>query len=327
MKKKVLVTGSEGFIGSHLVEGLLNKNYNVTALVLYNSFSDIGWLKNINKKNKKLKIVFGDLTSFDLIKNISRKCEKIFHLGAQISIPYSYKSPDAFLNNNVRGTINVLQAAKINKVKKVIVTSTSEVYGSAIYTPMDENHPLNAQSPYSASKISADKFSETFALSFNLPVIIARPFNNYGPRQSTRAIIPTIIRQLLSNSKINLGNLNTSRDFVFVEDTVEALIRLSNSKYKNAEVFNICSEKSIKVSELVRLISKIIKKNPKIIIENKRKRPKKSEVNLLLGSNKKIKSKIKWKPKTKLKKELEITIKWFQEENNIKLYPTTDYNL
>ncbi len=326
MKKKVLVTGSEGFIGSHLVEGLLSKNYNVTALVLYNSFSDIGWLKNI-KKNKKLKIVFGDLTSFDLIKNISRNCEKIFHLGAQISIPYSYRSPDTFLNNNVKGTINILQAAKINKVKKVIVTSTSEVYGSAIYTPMDENHPMNAQSPYSASKISADKFSESFALSFDLPVIIARPFNNYGPRQSTRAIIPTIIRQLLSNSKINLGNINTSRDFVFVEDTVEAIIRLSNSKYKNAEVFNICSGKSIKVSEIVKLISKMLKKKSEIVIESKRRRPKKSEVNLLLGSNKKIKNKIKWKPKTNLKAGLEKTIKWFQKENNIKLYPTTDYNL
>ncbi len=326
MKKKVLVTGSEGFIGSHLVEGLLRKKYNVTALVLYNSFSDIGWLKNI-KKNKKLKIVFGDLTSFDLIKNISRNCEKIFHLGAQISIPYSYKSPDAFLNNNVKGTINILQAAKINKVKKVIVTSTSEVYGSAIYTPMDENHPMNAQSPYSASKISADKFSESFALSFDLPVIIARPFNNYGPRQSTRAIIPTIIRQLLSNSKINLGNINTSRDFVFVEDTVDAIIRLSNSKYKNAEVFNICSGRSIKVSEIVKLISKMLKKKSEIVIESKRRRPKKSEVNLLLGSNKKIKNKIKWKPKTNFKAGLEKTIKWFQKENNIKLYPTTDYNL
>ena len=326
MKKKVLVTGSEGFIGSHLVEGLLRKNYNVTALVLYNSFSDIGWLKNI-KKNKKLKIVFGDLTSFDLIKNISKNCEKIFHLGAQISIPYSYKSPDAFLNNNVKGTINILQAAKINRIKKVIITSTSEVYGSAIYIPMDENHPLNAQSPYSASKISADKFSESFALSFDLPVIIARPFNNYGPRQSTRAIIPTIIRQLLSNSKINLGNINTSRDFVFVEDTVDAIIRLSNSKYKNAEVFNICSGKSIKVSEIVKLISKILQKKSEIIIESKRRRPKKSEVNLLLGSNKKIKNKIKWKPKTNLKVGLEKTIKWFQKENNIKLYPTTDYNL
>ncbi len=326
MKKKVLVTGSEGFIGSHLVECLLKKKYHVVALVLYNSFSDIGWLKNI-KKNKRLKIVFGDLTSFDLIKNISKNCEKIFHLGAQISIPYSYKSPDAFLNNNVKGTINILQAAKINKVKKVIVTSTSEVYGSAIYTPMDENHPLNAQSPYSASKISADKFSESFALSFDLPVIIVRPFNNYGPRQSTRAIIPTIIRQLLSNSKINLGNINTSRDFVFVEDTVDAIIRLSNSKYKNAEVFNICSGKSIKVSELVRLISGIVKKNSKIVIENKRIRPKKSEVNLLLGSNKKIRKKIKWKPKISLQKGLEKTVDWFKVDKNIKLYPSTDYNL
>lgn len=326
MKKKVLVTGSEGFIGSHLVEGLLKKNYYVVALVLYNSFSDTGWLKNI-KKNKKLKIVFGDLTSFDLIKNISKNCEKIFHLGAQISIPYSYKSPDAFLNNNVRGTINILQAAKIHKVKKVIITSTSEVYGSAQYTPMDEKHSLNAQSPYSASKIAADKFAESFALSFNVPVIIARPFNNYGPRQSTRAIIPTIIRQLLSDAKLKLGNINSSRDFVFVKDTVEAMINLSNSKYKNAEVFNICSGKSIKIIDLVKIISNILNLKPKILIDSRRKRPKKSEVNLLLGSCKKLKRMTSWKNKTTLKIGLTKTIHWFKDENNLKHYPSTDYNL
>ena len=326
MKKKVLVTGSEGFIGSHLVEKLLKKNHIVRALVLYNSFSDIGWLKNI-KKNKNLEIIFGDLTSFDLIRDITKKCDQIFHLGAQISIPYSYKTPEAFLNNNTKGTINILEASKINKVKKVIITSTSEVYGSALYTPMDEKHSLNAQSPYSASKIAADKFAEAFALSFDLPVIIARPFNNYGPRQSTRAIIPTIIRQLLTNTEINLGNVNSSRDFVFVEDTVDGMISLANSKYKNAEVFNICSGKSIKVIELVKIISNIIKKDSKIIIEDKRKRPKKSEVNLLLGSNKKIKKFINWKPKVDLRHGLEKTIHWFKDENNLKYYPTTDYNL
>ena len=326
MKKKVLVTGSEGFIGSHLIEMLLKKNYNVRALVLYNSFSDKGWLKDI-KKNKNLEIIFGDLTSSDFTREITKKCDKIFHLGAQISIPYSYKSPEAFFNNNVKGAINILDAAKINKVKKVVMTSTSEVYGSALYIPMDENHPLRAQSPYSASKISADKFAESFALSYNVPVVIARPFNNYGPRQSTRAIIPTIIRQMLSNSHINLGNLKSSRDFVYVEDTVNAMIGLSNSKYKNAEVFNICSGKSIKVIELVRIISNIIKKNPKIKIEKKRKRPLKSEVNLLLGSNQKIKKMLRWKPKITLIKGLEKTINWLKDENNLKYFPTTDYNL
>ena len=256
MTKKVLVTGAEGFIGSHLVEKLLSKKYNVKALVFYNSYSDIGWLKNINKR-KNLKIIFGDLTSFDMIKNITKNCDKIFHLGAQISIPYSYVTPEAFLNNNVKGTLNILEASKINKVKKVVITSTSEVYGSAIYTPIDESHPLNAQSPYSASKIAADKFAESYAASFNVPLVIARPFNNFGPRQSTRAIIPTIIRQLLSSNKITLGNINASRDFTYVEDTADALINLSLSKFQNAEVFNICNGRTVKVYELVKIISQI----------------------------------------------------------------------
>ena len=327
MSKKVLVTGSEGFIGSHLVEKLLKKNYNVQALILYNSFSNRGWLEQISKKNKNLNVIFGDLTSFDLIKNITRNCGKIFHLGAQISIPYSYKTPEAFLNNNVRGTLNILEAAKINKVKKVIITSSSEVYGSALYTPIDESHPLNAQSPYSASKIAADKFAESFALSFDVPVIIARPFNNYGPRQSTRAIIPTIIRQLITDRKIKLGNTNTSRDFVYVEDTVNAMIDLSNSRFRNAEVFNICSGKSIKVTDLVKTISSIMKIKPKIIIDKKRKRPGKSEVDLLLGSNKKVKKMTNWKNKTSFKDGLKKTINWFNKEENIKHYSSIEYNL
>ena len=327
MSKKVLVTGSEGFIGSHLVEKLLKKKYNVKALILYNSFSNRGWLEKISKKNKNLNVIFGDLTSFDLMKNITKNCDKIFHLGAQISIPYSYKTPEAFLNNNVRGTLNILEAAKINKVKKVLITSSSEVYGSALYTPIDEKHSLNAQSPYSASKIAADKFAESYALSFDVPVVIARPFNNYGPRQSVRAIIPTIIKQLMTNNKIKLGNINPSRDFVYVEDTVKALIDLSNSKFKNAEVFNICSGKSIKVTELVKIISRIMNIRSKILIDNKRKRPNKSEVDLLLGSNKKIKKMTNWKNKTTLKKGLEKTVEWFSQKDNLKYYSSNDYNL
>lgn len=327
MSKKILVTGSEGFIGSHLVEKLLKQKNKVTALILYNSFSHKGWLENIGSKNKNLDLVFGDLNSFDFVKNITKNCNKIFHLGAQISIPYSYKTPETFLNNNVRGTLNVLEAAKENKIKKVIVTSTSEVYGSARYTPIDENHPLNAQSPYSASKIAADKFAESYALSFNLPVIIARPFNNYGPRQSTRAIIPTIIRQLIEKNEIRLGNINTSRDFIYVEDTVDAMIKLSNSKFKQAEVFNICTGKTIKILDLVKMISKILKIKPKIIIESKRKRPKSSEVNLLLGSNKKIKKIISWKNKISLNEGLIKTVNWLQDEKNLKYYSSTEYNL
>lgn len=327
MAKKILVTGSEGFIGSHLVEKLLKQKNKVTALILYNSFNHKGWLENIGSKNKNLDLVFGDLNSFDFVKNITKNCDKIFHLGAQISIPYSYKTPETFLNNNVRGTLNVLEAAKENKIKKVIVTSSSEVYGSARYTPIDENHPLNAQSPYSASKIAADKFAESYALSFNLPVIIARPFNNFGPRQSTRAIIPTIIRQLIEKNEIRLGNINTSRDFIYVEDTVDAMIKLSNSKFKQAEVFNICTGKTIKILDIVKMISKILKIKPKIIIESKRKRPKLSEVNLLLGSNKKIKKIINWKNKISLNEGLIKTVNWLQDEENLKYYSSTEYNL
>ena len=327
MAKKILVTGSEGFIGGHLVEKLLKQKNKVTALILYNSFNHKGWLENIGSKNKNLDLVFGDLNSFDFVKNITKNCDKIFHLGAQISIPYSYKTPETFLNNNVRGTLNVLEAAKENKIKKVIVTSSSEVYGSARYTPIDENHPLNAQSPYSASKIAADKFAESYALSFNLPVIIARPFNNFGPRQSTRAIIPTIIRQLIEKNEIRLGNINTSRDFIYVEDTVDAMIKLSNSKFKQAEVFNICTGKTIKILDIVKMISKILKIKPKIIIESKRKRPKLSEVNLLLGSNKKIKKIINWKNKISLNEGLIKTVNWLQDEENLKYYSSTEYNL
>lgn len=326
--KRILVTGSEGFIGSHLVERLLSKNYKVRAMVLYNSFSNFGWLEEIKKKNKKnLEIIFGDVSSYDSIKEISKSCEKIFHLAALVSIPYSYKTPESFLKNNVIGTLNVLKAAKNNGVKKTIITSTSEVYGTAEQTPITESHKLNAQSPYSASKISADKFAESFAKSYDLPVIVARPFNNYGPRQSARAIIPSIIIQLLKNRVIKLGNLQTFRDFTYVVDTCDALIKLSNSKFKNAEVFNICNSKKIKINDLAILIAKILNKKLLISVDNIRVRPNKSEVNLLLGSNKKILKFVGWKPIIDLNEGLKKTISWFCNEKNIKFYKEDMYNI
>lgn len=326
-KKKILVTGSEGFIGSHLVEKLLSKNYKVRAMVMYNSFSNFGWLEQIKKNKKNLEIIFGDVSSYDSIQDLSKGCQKIFHLAALISIPYSYRTPESFLKNNVIGTFNVLQAAKKNRIKKTIITSTSEVYGTAEQIPITESHKLNAQSPYSASKISADKFAESFAKSYDLPVVIARPFNNYGPRQSARAIIPSIIIQLLKNQVIKLGNLKTFRDFTYVTDTCDALIKLSDSKFKNAEVFNICNSEKIKIHDLAILIAKKLNKKLLISVDNARVRPNKSEVNLLLGSNKKILKFTNWNPKINLSEGLKKTIDWFCDEKNIKSYKENIYNI
>ena len=326
MIKKILVTGAEGFIGSHLVEELLKKGKKVKALVQYNSFSNKGWLEEI-KKNKNLEIVFGDIRSFDLIKDVTKGVSKIFHLAALISIPYSYRTPEAFIETNVKGTLNILEAAKLNKVKKIVITSSSEVYGTASYIPIDENHPIQTQSPYSASKFSADKLAESYALSYNLPIVIARPFNNYGPRQSTRAIIPAIITQILNNENLKLGKIDTCRDFVYVKDTVDALIKLSNSKYCKAEVFNICSGKTNSIKNIIFKISKILKKNFQYKLEKKRLRPKNSEVLILHGCNKKIKKTLNWKPKFSFEKGLSETIQWFKKTENLKKFNSTNYNI
>ena len=324
MKEKILITGSEGFIGSHLVEYLLAKNFRIKALVMYNSFNSIGWLDNINsskKKKKNLELIFGDIRNYDSVRSIVKGCDKIIHLAALIGIPYSYKTQNSYLSTNTMGTLNLLQAAKEFKTKRILITSTSEVYGSGKLFPMNETHQLNAQSPYSASKIAADAFAMSFYKSFSLPVSIIRPFNTFGPRQSARAIIPTIITQILNNQKyLKLGNLSPMRDFVYVNDLSHAFYLSLNSKNIVGETINISSGYSLSIYKLANIIKKKMKSKIIIKEEFKRKRPIKSEVDKLLGCNKKAKRYLKWYPKYSGSKNfikgLEITIDWFIKNYN-----------
>ncbi len=329
-KITVLVTGADGFIGSHLVEQLLSKKkYKIIALSLYNSFNDIGWLKQV-KKNKNLKIIRGNIENLNYCIKITNKIDIIFHLASLIAIPYYYHAPSSYINTNIIGTFNVMEAALKNKVKRIIHVSTSEVYGTAIYSPIDENHPLQPQSPYSASKISADALVKSYINSFNLPAIIARPFNTYGPRQSARAVIPSIIIQMLNSKKnLNLGSLLPIRDFNYVSDTCEGMILLSGlgNKY-NGEVFNIGSGKSISIGELYKLIQMSYFKNikKKIISDKIRFRPKNSEVYLLKCDNKKILN-LGFKNKIDLKVGLKQTIDWFRVSDNLKNYDSSIFNI
>jgi NAD dependent epimerase/dehydratase len=317
MKHKIFITGAAGFVGSHLTEKLIKKKYKVVAFDRYNSNNDFGWLNKIRSKNRK-NFILGDIRDFDSVYNAMRGCKVVFHLAALIGIPYSYISPVAYLKTNVEGTYNVLEAARRLKIKNVIITSTSEVYGSAKYLPINENHPINSQSPYAASKAAADQLAMSFYKSFNLPVKIIRPFNIYGPRQSQRAIIPTIISQTLNKSKIiTLGNVKPTRDFNYVLDVVDAFIKIMNSKKAIGQVLNVGSNKKISISYLCNEILKItnIKKNIKISAE--RKRPKLSEVENLQSDNKKIKKILSWSPKTNLKQGLKYTITWFKNNKSV----------
>ena len=335
MKKNILVTGACGFIGSHLVEKLAtNNNYSVTALCFYNSSNSIGNMKFIPKKIlKKIKIIFGDIRGEDIVHKVTSKQDIVIHLAALISIPYSYESPKSYVDTNVIGTLNVLNSCKINKVKKVIVTSTSEVYGTAQYVPIDEKHPLNAQSPYAASKIAADQLSLSFYRSFDLPLIVARPFNTFGPRQSSRAIIPTLITQMIINKNfIQVGNISTKRDFTFIEDTINGFVSLINTSNIDGEVINIAGGFELKISQLIKLISKeleIIKL--KIFIDKKRIRPDKSEVFRLLASNKKLQRITKWEPhyynQKQFKAAINKTIDWFKENNELQDENVNKYNI
>lgn len=335
MKKKILITGACGFIGSHLVEKLIKNNqYNVTALCFYNSSSSLGNLSFVNPKLlKKIKIIFGDIRSDDLINNITKNMDIVVHLAALISIPYSYESPKSYLDTNITGTYNILNACKKNSVKKIIITSTSEVYGTAQYVPIDEKHPLNSQSPYAASKVSADQLALSFNKSFNLPVVVARPFNTFGPRQSSRAIIPTLITQMINQKNfIRVGNIDTKRDFTFIEDTIDGFMTLINSNKGIGEVINIASGFEIEIKELITLIRKQLKiKKLKIIIDKKRIRPKTSEVYRLFASNRKIKKIYKWKPKYKHIKKFNVaiskTIKWFELNKKITVKGSEDYKI
>jgi NAD dependent epimerase/dehydratase len=327
--KKILVTGADGFIGSHLVETLVRQGYKVKAFVYYNSFNSWGWLDSFSREDlKKIEVVAGDIRDANCVRNAVKGIDVIFHLAALIAIPYSYYAPSSYVETNINGTLNILQAAKDHKVKKVLVTSTSEVYGTAIYTPIDEKHPRQGQSPYSASKIGADFMAESFYRSFDLPVTIVRPFNTYGPRQSARAVIPTIITQLLNNVKeIKLGSLHPQRDLLFVKDTANGFIEIARSEKLLGEEVNIATNETISVGDLANKLIKMINPKAKIIHEKERIRPERSEVDLLLGSNKKIKSLTSWKRSWTLDKGLEETIKWFRNSENLKMYKSDIFNL
>ena len=323
---KVLVTGADGFIGSHLTEMLLTEGYQVTALSQYNSFNYWGWLDDI--KHPNLEVVTGDVRDPHFCKHITKDVDTIFHLTALIAIPYSYVAPDSYVDTNVKGTLNICQAAKENGVKRVLVTSTSEVYGTAQYVPIDEKHPKQPQSPYSASKIGADMMAMSFYNAFELPVVIVRPFNTYGPRQSARAIIPTIISQIASGVKeIMLGDLTPTRDFNFVKDTCRGFIELSKCDAAIGQEVNIASNYEISMRDTLELIAKIMDADVKFIEEEQRIRPKNSEVFRLWGDNTKIKELTGFSPKYSIEDGLKETIEWFKNPENLKKYKAGIYNI
>lgn len=324
---KVLVTGSDGFIGSHLTEELVLKGYEVRAFVYYNSFNTWGWLDTLPQEIMKSVEVFqGDIRDPNGVEEAMRDVNVVFHLAALIAIPFSYHSPDTYVDTNIKGTLNVLQAARKLGTDRVLTTSTSEVYGSARYIPIDENHPFQGQSPYSATKIGADRLAESFYRSFQVPVSIVRPFNTYGPRQSARAVIPTIITQLLAGkAEIKLGSLMPSRDFNYVKDTVHGFIAIYESDKTIGEEINIASQKEISVGELAQMLIEQINPHARIICEEDRKRPEKSEVNRLLGSNNKILRLTDWKQKYSLEEGLQNTIEFLKD--NLHRYKIDLYNI
>jgi NAD dependent epimerase/dehydratase len=297
--KRVLVTGAGGFIGSHLVEGLVKAGANVRAMVHYNALGLAGWLDTVPVRND-IDIFGGDITDEDSVREAIKERELVFHLAALIAIPYSYRAPSLYAKTNTLGTINILQAARFSGVQRVVHTSTSEVYGTARYTPIDELHPLQGQSPYSASKIAADKFAESFNLSFSLPVVTVRPFNTFGPRQSARAIIPTIISQFLRGDTIKLGNLNPSRDMNFVSDTVSGFMLAALCPDAEGKVINLGSGRDISISNLAQTIGRLMGRSPKYQQDEKRIRPTGSEVEKLVADNTRARTLLGWKPKIEL---------------------------
>ena len=324
---KILVTGADGFIGSHLTEELINNGYKVKAFVYYNSFNNWGWLDTFPKDIlNEIEIFQGDVRDPNGVREAVKGVDAIFHLAALIAIPYSYHSPDMYVDTNIKGTLNVLQAARDMGNKRVLSTSTSEVYGTAKYVPIDENHPYQGQSPYSATKIGADRLVESFYRSFELPATIVRPFNTYGPRQSARAVIPTIITQLLSGySEIKLGSLTPTRDFNFVKDTVNGFIKIYESDKTIGEEINIATQKEISIGDMAEELIRQINPNAKIVCDEQRKRPENSEVNRLLGCNKKIMELTDWKPNYTFEQGLAATIEFLRE--NLDKYKPDIYNL
>lgn len=327
--KKVLVTGADGFIGSHLVERLLQEECDIRAFCYYNSFNSWGWLDSFPKQTlKRIEIFTGDIRDPNGVRKAMEDVDVVFHLAALIAIPFSYHSPDSYIDTNIKGTLNIIQAAKDFKTERVLVTSTSEVYGTAQYIPIDEKHPRQPQSPYSASKIGADCIAESFYRSFNLPLTIVRPFNTYGPRQSARAVIPTIITQLLSGKdEIKLGDVKPTRDLLFVKDTVEGFIEIAKSEALIGQDCNIATQSEISVQHLAEELIQQIRPHAKIVTEEDRMRPEKSEVFRLYGSNEKLKKMTDWQQKFTLKEGLSATIEWFKNSDNLKQYKTDIYNI
>lgn len=331
--KKVLVTGADGFIGSHLTEELIKRGYNVRAFVYYNSFNSWGWLdQTSNEIKSQLDVFAGDIRDPHGVKEAMKGCSHVLHLASLIAIPYSYHSPDTYVDTNIKGTLNILQAVRELEIEKVVHTSTSEVYGTAMYVPIDEQHPLQGQSPYSASKIGADQMALSFNRSFNTPVSIIRPFNTYGPRQSARAVIPTIIGQLAAGeTNIKLGAIHPTRDFNYVKDTVDGFISIMNSEKSIGEVINIGSNYEISIGDTAKLIAEVMDKNISIETENQRLRPDNSEVERLWACNQKAKELLNWKPhfgdKEGFKRGLQETVEWFTNPQNLSQYKTDVYNI
>lgn len=327
MAEKILVTGAGGFIGSHLTEELVKQGFDVKAFSLYNSFNTWGWLDTLPQDiMENVEVFTGDVRDPNGVREAMKGTDAVFHLAALIAIPFSYHSPDAYVDTNIKGTLNVLQAAKQLDLDKVLITSTSEVYGTAQYVPIDESHPYQGQSPYSATKIGADRLAESFYRSFGLPVAIVRPFNTYGPRQSARAVIPTIITQLLAGKEeIRLGSLTPTRDFNFVKDTAQGFIEIYRSDKTVGEEINIATQNEISIGELAEELIKQINPQAKIVCDEERLRPEKSEVNRLLGSNEKIKMLTDWEPRFTFEEGLAQTIDFFRD--NLEKYKVDIYNI
>lgn len=325
--EKILVTGADGFIGSHLTEQLVKRGYKVKAFAYYNSFNTWGWLDTLPREiMENVEVFTGDIRDPNGVREAMTGCQAVFHLAALIAIPFSYHSPDAYVDTNIKGTLNVLQAAKLLGTERVLVTSTSEVYGTAQYVPIDEKHPYQGQSPYSATKIGADRLAESFYRSFNMPITIVRPFNTFGPRQSARAVIPTIITQLLAGKEeIKLGSLTPTRDFNYVKDTANGFIEIYRSNKTIGEEINIATQKEISIGQLGEELIRQINPNARIICDEQRLRPEKSEVNRLLGSNEKIRSLTDWEPKYTFEQGLAETIAFFKD--NLDKYKVDIYNI
>lgn len=323
--KKVLVTGADGFIGSHLTELLLEEGYEVRALSVYNSFNYWGWLDDI--KHPRLEVVSGDVRDAAFCRHITQGCDTVFHLAALIAIPYSYVAPESYVDTNIKGTLNMCQAALDHNVRRLIVTSTSEVYGTARYVPIDENHPRQPQSPYSATKIGADAIAKSFYNAFNLPVTIARPFNTYGPRQSARAIIPTIITQIANGVReIKVGDLSPTRDFNFVKDTCRGFLAIARAEGVEGEEINIATGTEVTMKQTLMKIAEIMDADINWVVDPERIRPSKSEVFRLCGDNTKIETLTDWRPEWSLEKGLRATVDWFRNPDNLAKYKYNVYN-